>query len=124
MKAKLAPIITAGAIGLVAGASLAVWLADDLYTAMRIPAGWTPTILLDEDNAMRELVRTGKIRSPQQLIEQIELAHDGHVHDVDFDRGFLSDTYEFELIDQQRREWEIEVDAVTGKVLNKQREWD
>lgn len=118
-------LIAAGlGLGFIGGCVIMVLLADEIYENFRIPAGWTPTILLDEDNAMRELIRSGAILSPNELIETLEAEMDGRVTDIDFDRGFLRDHYEFELIDAEQREWDIEVDAENGDIINRRRDWN
>lgn len=110
--------------GIIIGCGGIILLADEVYENFRIPAAWTPTILLDEDNAMRELVRTGEIQSPETLVERIEELFNGRVSDIDFDRGFLTDYYEFEFIDESGREWELDIDAGSGEIIGRRRDWD
>ena len=47
----------------------------------------------------------------------------GFVKDIDFERGFSGTYYEIEVLDNKGREFEVNVDAKTGKVLSKRRDW-
>ena len=47
----------------------------------------------------------------------------GFVKDIDFERGFTGTYYEIEVLDNKGREYEVNVDAKTGKVLSKRRDW-
>lgn len=110
--------------GFIVGCGVVILTADEVYENFRIPAGWTPTILLDEDNAMRELVRAGEIQSPETLVERIENQFNGRVSDIDFDRGFLTDYYEFEFIDEVGREWDLDIEAGSDEIIERRRDWD
>lgn len=118
--------IYSGAILLifVTGSALIIVFADDIYEGSRYRASWIPAIVLDDDSAMRALSRSGKIISPEHIITTVERQYNGQVTDLDFDRGLLHYYYEIELSDNDKAEWDIEVDARSGEVLYKQRDWD
>jgi uncharacterized membrane protein YkoI len=64
-----------------------------------------------------------EMQSPQGIIEKLE-KEGGRVTDFELDRDFGRDIYEIELVDKDGREWDIEVDAHTGEVLNRREDRD
>lgn len=109
---------------LVLGTGLIIAFADDIYESSRYRANWIPTFLLDDDNAMRVLTRNGKIMAPEHIAGTLEQKYGGRVTDLDFERGLLRYYYEIELRDMAGAEWDIEIDARSGELLYKQRDWD
>ena len=47
----------------------------------------------------------------------------GFVKDVDLERGFGSPYYEVEVIDSRGREYEVNINAKTGRVISKRRDY-
>lgn len=109
---------------LILGTGLVIAFADDIYEGSRYRADWIPTILLDDDNAMQALSRSGQIISPENIAHTLERKYGGRVTDLDFERGLLRYYYEIEMRDPDGTEWDIEVDARSGELLYKQRDWD
>lgn len=69
-----------------------------------------------------QLVKDGKIKSLEDLNQIVLKLHPGAtITDSDLDNHFNGYEYEVELRDAKGVEWDVDVDAVTGKVLkNKQ----
>lgn len=70
----------------------------------------------DHDD-VRASVATGKRLSLSQILMRIEQTHGGRVLEIESDRENGRDLYEIELLDEQGRVIELEVDAITGDLL-------
>ena len=79
----------------------------------------------DDDRAeMEAVVKAGNFISPEEARDKALAAKPGSVIDLDLDRSWRGGYhYEVEVLDAELREWEVHVDAKTGKVLSVQRDW-
>lgn len=66
----------------------------------------------------------GELKPAQDVIEQLEREYRGKVIEFELDRELTGDYYEVELVDQENREWDIEVDARTGEVKQRREDRD
>ena len=58
------------------------------------------------------------------ILDKALVAKPGSVIDLDLDRSWRGGYhYEVEVLDAELREWEVHVDAKTGKVLSVERDW-
>ncbi len=72
----------------------------------------------------RALVESGTILSLEVILKQAKIDHPGRILEVSLEHEKEGYVYEFELVDKTGRVWELEYDAVTGKLLEKKREED
>lgn len=88
-------------------------------------AAANPAVADDDDRVkMDALVRAGKFITPDEAKEKAVAAKPGEVIDIDLDRSWRgSYSYEIEIVDADINEWEVHVDAKTGKVQSVQRDW-
>ncbi|MEO8627783.1 MAG: PepSY domain-containing protein [Betaproteobacteria bacterium] len=80
----------------------------------------------DHDDAakMEAIVKAGKFISPDEAREKALAAKPGSVIDVDLERSWRSGYhYEVEIIDAEMKEWEVHIDAKSGKVTSVERDW-
>ena len=75
----------------------------------------------DHENA-RELVNNGNILPLEKILETVYQSHQGKVLEVEFEREDNGYIYEIEILDKDNKIWELEVDAVTGKLLKVEEE--
>jgi uncharacterized membrane protein YkoI len=76
---------------------------------------------LNDDRDDKDLTTKQNFLSEQEAIEIAEKTVNETVTEIDFDEDDNRYVYEFELNTSQR-EAEVEIDAVTGKVLEKEYE--
>ncbi|MDY6981361.1 MAG: PepSY domain-containing protein [Pseudomonadota bacterium] len=108
-KAGLFVMLAAGGIGLLASQGFAVMdsaRADDK---------------LDYREA-RELRQQGKILSLQEILQQVEKDYPGQVIETELEREHGSYIYELEILTDNDRVIELEVDAASGKILKTEEE--
>jgi uncharacterized membrane protein YkoI len=81
----------------------------------------------DDDDAqeMAQLVKSFGLITPEQAQEKALAAKPGVVKEVElenrkFGKGW---DYEFEIVDADGREWEVDIDAKTGAVTGTRRDW-
>lgn len=88
-------------------------------------AAMSPAVADDDDRAkMEALVRAGKFITPDEAKAKAIAAKPGEVLDIDLDRSWRGGySYEVEIVDADVKEWEVHVDAKTGKVQSVQRDW-
>lgn len=75
----------------------------------------------DQDQAL-ELREAGKILPLEKILEISRKQIPGRVLEVELERedGLL--IYELEILDEQGRVWEIEIDARNGKIIKRERD--
>jgi uncharacterized membrane protein YkoI len=72
----------------------------------------------------RQLAERGEIIGLEKLLEQVQRQYPGRVIEVELDRGKRRWIYELELVDADGRVWEMEFDASTGELLEREMEDD
>lgn len=75
----------------------------------------------DHKNA-RDLVISGDIMPLNKILETVYKTHQGTILEVELEHRDNAYNYEIELLDENNKIWEVEVDAVTGKLLNVKKE--
>ena len=70
----------------------------------------------------RELVAAGEILPLQQILDQLEKEQPGRVLEVELDREYGGYIYEIELLDEQGRVWELEFNAESGELIEREQE--
>jgi len=108
-KTGLFVILAAGGIGILASQGIEVMdsaRADDK---------------LDHKEA-RDLRQQGKILSLQEILKQVEKDHPGQVIETELERESGRYIYELEIVNEQGKVIEIEIDAGTGETLKVEEE--
>lgn len=118
MKFNTYALIAGGiALGLAVGVTIGVSEADDIQRAMNVPKNWIMKTAGGKD-------RTGQAFIPaMEIIKKFE-ADGSRITDFELDREFLGEVYELELVDTKGEVWDINVDAHTGDVISRHRDWD
>ena len=78
------------------------------------------------DHEMSEasaIARMANLITPERATELAVAAKPGAVTDFDLDHERNGWVYELEIVDAQGTEWEVQLEAVTGKVLRVRRDW-
>lgn len=70
----------------------------------------------------RQLVQEGTILPLEQILESARLEHPGRILEVKFEEEHEHYIYEIELVDTEGQVWELEYDAISGKLMEKERE--
>lgn len=83
-----------------------------------------PTARADSNDAekARQLTDSGAILPLEQILEQTRQEFPGRVIEIELDREDGRHIYELEIVDPEGRVWELEIDAATGELLEKERE--
>ena len=76
----------------------------------------------DEAENARRLTDIGAMLPLEQILEKAQAALPGRVIEIELDQENGRYTYELEIVDPEGRVWELEMDAATGEVLEKERE--
>jgi uncharacterized membrane protein YkoI len=80
-------------------------------------------VIADSDHLKaKELVEAGSILPLEQILKQVATDHPGHILEVEFEQEHDLFIYEIELVDEQGLVWELEFDAKTGMLIEKERE--
>lgn len=82
-------------------------------------------LLADDDVRMDEvsgLVEQGTIQSLESLNEKALAVQPGTITDTDLDKHYGRYIYEVEIRDAQGQEWDIDLDASNGDVLEHRRD--
>lgn len=80
-------------------------------------------VLADSDHQeARRLVESGSILPLHQVLEAIRNDWPGRILEVELEKARGSYTYEIELLDAHGKVWELEIDAVSGRVLETEEE--
>jgi len=109
-------LITSGIIlGLAGGITIGVSEAEDIQEVARMPQDFM--LKVAGTNAQQPVIPFNEI------ISQYE--QDGsRVTDIELDRELTRDVYELEVVDATGQGWDMDIDARTGEVLSKHRDWD
>ncbi|MDR9437693.1 MAG: PepSY domain-containing protein [Thiohalophilus sp.] len=70
----------------------------------------------------RELRQQGKILSLQEILQRVEKDYPGQVIETELEREHGSYIYELEILTDNGRVIELEVDAASGKILKTEEE--
>lgn len=85
------------------------------------------TALADVEDVekMRQIAKAAGLISDEQATEKALIAKPGTVIEVELDKRKYPQgwDYEFEIIDAQGNEWDVDVDAKTGEVRKILRDW-
>lgn len=77
-----------------------------------------------EAEQVRALTDSGAILPLEQILEKARQDFPGRVIEIELDREDGRHIYELEIVDPEGRVWELEMDAATGELLEKEREDD
>jgi uncharacterized membrane protein YkoI len=96
---------------------------------------WLPTTLFiigvlilgsisADDNQMqaRRLVEEGRIQPLSTILSQAEAIQPGQILEVELEEEDDLLIYEIELLDESGHVWELKFDAVTGSMIERERE--
>lgn len=95
-------------------------LADTIATPDRAHAAGSRGVADHEQ--IRRLKESGRIRSLESVLEEIRRDYPGRIIEIEFDDDDGRYTYEIELVDEQGVVWDLEIDARTGKLLEKKQD--
>lgn len=83
--------------------------------------------IADDDDAaeMQLVIKAAGLLTVEQATEKALIAKPGKVIEVDLDKRQYPQgwDYEFEFIDAQGHEWEVDIDAKTGEARKVSRDW-
>lgn len=99
-----------------------VWLFLALVLAGLLPAGGALAEDHDEQDEARGAVRAGAIQSLDAILAKIRISHPGEIVRVHLERERGGWIYELRQVDPTGRVRELHVDAVTGTVIEKDRD--
>ena len=77
---------------------------------------------VEDHEQIRRLKESGKIRSLESVLEEIRRDYPGRIIEIELDDDDGSYTYELELVNKQGVVWDLEIDARTGKLLEKKQD--
>ena len=95
-------------------------LADTIATPDKERAAGSPSI--EDHEQIRRLKESGRIQSLESVLEEIRRDYPGRIIEIELDDDDGSYTYELELVDEQGVVWDLEIDAHTGKLLEKKQD--
>jgi len=99
-------------------------LLRNLLAALAISAAIVQPGFADDDEARdRAIAKAANLITPEQATEKALAAKAGTVTDIDLDRKWKNYYYEVEIVDADGIEWEVDIDAKTGKVRKIKRDW-
>jgi uncharacterized membrane protein YkoI len=78
----------------------------------------------DEAEQARALTDSGAILPLEQILEKTKREFPGRVIEIELDKENDRHVYELEIVDPEGKVWELEIDAATGELLEKEREDD
>jgi uncharacterized membrane protein YkoI len=70
----------------------------------------------------RRLMESGKIQPLETVVESALRQHNGRILEAELEERHDRYVYEIEVLDKAGRVWEMWIDAVSGQVLDSQRE--
>jgi uncharacterized membrane protein YkoI len=86
-----------------------------LVTCMLLLVGVVPA---DDDHLeARRLVQEESIQPLEEILEQLRKKRPGRILEVELEREHGRYIYEIELLDDQGKVWEMEIDAENGEIL-------
>ncbi|MGQ0592610.1 MAG: PepSY domain-containing protein [Gammaproteobacteria bacterium] len=95
-------------------------MADTIVTPDKGRAAGSPGV--EDHEQIRRLKESGKIRSLESVLEEVRRDYPGRIIEIELDDDDGSYTYELELVDEQGVVWDLEIDAHTGKLLEKKQD--
>src|SRR5262245_25340819 len=75
-----------------------------------------------EADLARDLTQRGEILPLERVLEKTTAEYPGRVIEIELEQEHGRYIYEFEIVDSEGRVWELEVDAATGAVLEREQE--
>ncbi len=76
----------------------------------------------DDHLKARALVEVGSILPLEQILKRVAIDHPGHILEVEFEVERGRYLYEIELVDKKGLVWELEYDAQSGQLIEKELE--
>jgi uncharacterized membrane protein YkoI len=79
--------------------------------------------IADDDHLdARRLKQAGQIMPLEAILETVRERYPGRVLEVELERESEGYIYEIEILDRSGEVWELEIDAVNGRLLKSERE--
>lgn len=94
--------------------------ADTIAAPDKGRAAGSPGV--EDHEQIRRLKERGKIRSLESVLEEIRRDYPGRIIEIELDDDDGRYIYELELVDEQGVVWDLEIDARTGKLLEKKQD--
>lgn len=80
-------------------------------------------VIADSDHLeAKALVEVGTILPLEQILKQVATDHPGRILEVEFEKERGQYLYEIELVDELGLVWELEFDAQSGQLIEKEQE--
>ncbi|MGH8469585.1 MAG: PepSY domain-containing protein [Gammaproteobacteria bacterium] len=95
-------------------------LADTIVTPDKGRVAGSPGV--EDHEQIRRLKESGRIRSLESVLKEIRRDYPGRIIEIELDDDDGSYAYELELVDEQGIVWDLEIDARTGKLLEKKQD--
>lgn len=95
-------------------------LVDTIATPDKGRATDSPGV--EDHEQIRRLKESGRIRSLESVLEEIRRDYPGRIIEIELDDDDGRYIYELEVVDEQGIVWDLEIDARTGKVLEKKQD--
>lgn len=76
----------------------------------------------DDHQESRRLMEQGEILPLQQILDRLGQERTGHVLEVELEYESAGYIYEIELLGDEGRVWEYEINAATGEIINRKLE--
>lgn len=92
---------------------------NKILLSLTLAAGVSAPALADDDYRYYEQNRSQFISHERAAEIANEAVGGGRVTDVEFDRDYSGDHFEVEVIGKDGREYDVIIDAKSGKVLSK-----
>jgi uncharacterized membrane protein YkoI len=79
----------------------------------------------DDGPKMRAIAETAGLISIEQASEKALIAKPGAITEAELDKRHWPEgwDYEFEIVDKDGKEWDVNIDAKTGEVRNMTQDW-
>ena len=76
----------------------------------------------DDHLEARRLVEGGTVQPLESILKRVRVHHPGRILEVELEGEGGRYIYEVELLDDSGQVWELKMDAVTGEMLEQERE--
>ena len=76
----------------------------------------------DDHLRARRLMEGGAVQPLETVLERVRVYHPGRILEVDLEGENGRYVYEIELLDESGQVWELKMDAITGEMLEQERE--
>lgn len=76
----------------------------------------------DDHLEARRLMESGSIQPLETILEQVLSQRPGRILEVELEGEDGRNVYEIELLDESGQVWELKLDAVTGEILDQEKE--